>query len=41
LAPQELELQTAVKTDLEIGIESGPTWGAKSALKRDPPQRTS
>ena len=26
---------------LEIGIETGPTWGPESALKRGPPQRTS
>ena len=26
---------------VEIGIETGPTWGGESALKRDPPQRTS
>ncbi len=30
-----------IRTCVEIGIETGPTWGAESALKRDPPQRTS
>ena len=26
---------------VEIGIETGPTWGPESALKRGPPQQTS
>ncbi len=39
--PTEADRVQGVRRRLEIGIESGPTWGPESALKRDPPQWTS
>jgi hypothetical protein len=41
LYPEPHLLLRFLDLELEIGIETGPTWGPESALKRDPPQRTS